>query len=193
MYSATGIVLSRQNKGEHDQIITAFTKEYGKVALVSKGIRKGSAKLSGHVALFNLTQLRFVLGRRQKVLTAAVEVQSFAGMKKAYQKINTAQRVAVLVERYTLFEERDEAIFHLVLGALDYLDRREFNALELKFFLRYFEFKFLALLGYEPEDKTIVEAFAGERTPLSERELDDLERRFSIYFENIYGKAGTNV
>ena len=84
-------------------------------------------------------------------------------------------------------EEKDEEIFNLVVGALDYLNRREMTPLELKFFLRYFEFKFLSVLGYEPEDKTIMRAFGDEQSVLSEQELDTMEEIFERHFKDIYG------
>lgn len=189
MYSTTGIIIKKDNKGEHDQLITAYSKEYGKILLLSKGVRKGSAKLSGHLSLLHLSVIHFVPGKYRKVLTTVSEVQGFSVLKKDLEKVRAGMRIAELVDTYTIEEEQDEALFHLLLGALDYLNRKEMKRIDVKFFLRYFEFKFLSLLGYEPEDKTIVYALSGEAIMLSEVQLDRMETDFSRYFQNIYSKA----
>lgn len=189
MYSTTGIIIKKDNKGEHNQLVTIYTKEYGKISLLSKGVRKGSAKLSGHLLLLHLSVFHFVLGKHQKVLTTVSEIQGFSTLKKDLEKVRAGMHIVELVGTYTMEEEKDEALFHLLLGALDYLNRKEMKRIDVKFFLRYFEFKFLSLLGYEPEDKTIVYALSGETNTLSEGQLDRMETDFGRYFQNIYSKA----
>lgn len=182
----TGIVIKKQNKKESDQLLTVITKEFGKVVFAAKGVRKESAKLAGHLGLFNMSEIDFVFGRQQRVITSAVERESFAVLKKDPAKVQAAKHAADLVDRCLLSDEPDERVFNLVLGALDYLNRKDLNQFELKMFLRYLEFKLLSLLGYEPEDKTIVDAFARQYVRLSEKELDDMAERFNKYFQNIY-------
>jgi len=108
MYTTIGIVVKKRNRGEYDQILTILTKDYGRVDFLSKGVRKGSAKLAGHVALLNLSKVSFVLGKQFKVLTSAVEMENFSSVKKNVSKIQSARRVASLIDRYTLSEEKDE-------------------------------------------------------------------------------------
>ena len=50
-----GIVIKKQNKKESDQLLTVLTKEFGKVVFTAKGVRKESAKLAGHLGLFNMS------------------------------------------------------------------------------------------------------------------------------------------
>lgn len=189
MRSTSAIVIKKQNKGEHDQQVTLFTKKYGKCDFACRGVRKKGAKLAGHLGLLCLSDVGFVLGKRLKVLTSACDREHFPAIKKDLAKFKAAQHIVTLVDGYILAEERDEDMFNLIVGALDYLNRKEMESHDLKFFLRYFEFKFLSALGYEPEDKTVVRAFQGERIALSERELDDIEHVFHDHFHNIYPLA----
>ncbi|MEK7493899.1 MAG: DNA repair protein RecO [Patescibacteria group bacterium] len=185
--STIALVVKRKNKGEYDQVLTLFTKRYGKIDCVCRGIRKKEAKLTGHLGLLCLSDISFVLGKHARVLTSACNREHFAVIKKNLTKLKAAQRIIQLLDAYTIMEEKDEEIFNLVVGALDYLNRREMTPLELKFFLRYFEFKFLSVLGYEPEDKTIMRAFGDEQSVLSEQELDTMEEIFERHFKDIYG------
>lgn len=185
--STIALVVKRKNKGEHDQVLTLFTKWYGKIDCMCRGIRKKEAKLAGHLGLLCLSDIGFVLGKHARVLTSACDREHFSAIKKNLSKMKAARRIMHLLDAYTIAEEKDEAIFNLVVGALDYLNRREMTMLELKFFLRYFEFKFLSVLGYEPEDKTIMRAFGDEQSVLSEQELDTMEEIFDRHFKDIYG------
>ena len=185
--STIALVVKRKNKGEHDQLLTLFTKRYGKIEFICRGIRKKEAKLAGHLGLLCLSDVSFVLGKHTKVLTSACNREHFDAIKKDLLKLKAAQRIMKLLDAYTITEEKDEAIFNLVVGALDYLNRREMTTLELKFFLRYFEFKFLSVLGYEPEDKTIMRAFGNQHIALSEDDLDTMEEVFDRHFKDIYG------
>lgn len=182
----TGIVIKKQNKGECDQLLTVFTKECGKVVFLAKGVRKESAKLAGHLGLLNMSEIVFVRGRQFKIITSAAELENFSSLKKDTAKVQSAKHIANLADVCILEEEKDEAVFNLAVGALDYLNRKEMNQFELKMFLRYFEFKLLSLLGYEPEDKTIAEAFTNSYIRLSDGDLDEMANRFSKYFQNIY-------
>ena len=138
-------------------------------------------KLTGHLGLFNLSNINFVLGKQFSHNHRGGN-REFYQIKENSSKISAASHVARLVDQYTISEETDGDIFHLGLGALDYLNRKEMKALELKFFLRYFEFKFLSLLGYEPEDKTIIKAFTDSQVSLTENDLNKIEEDFSKYF-----------
>lgn len=43
-YSSEGIVLSRKNYGEADRILVILSKNFGKLSLLAKGIRKIKSK-----------------------------------------------------------------------------------------------------------------------------------------------------
>lgn len=189
MRVTAGLIIKRQNKGEHDQLLTLYTKKYGKIELIARGIRKAGAKLAGHAGLFYLSEVAFVPGAHHGVLTSARELEHFSKLKHDVVKMRVARHIARLVDAHTFHREKDEDIFHLVIGAFDYLHRREMKRVELKFFLRYFEFKFLSALGYEPEDKTIVRALEQEQMTISENYLDNLGDVFSGYFNGIYSRA----
>ena len=189
MRSTIALVIKKQNRGEYDQQVTLLTKKYGKSDFVCRGVRKKEAKLAGHLGLLCLSDVGFVLGKRLKVLTSACDREHFPAIKSDLGKFAAAQHIVTLVDGYIIGEERDEDMFNLIVGALDYLNRKEMDSRNLKFFLRYFEFKFLSALGYEPEDKTVVRAFHGERAALSERELDEIEHAFHDHFHTIYPLA----
>ncbi|MBI4096902.1 MAG: DNA repair protein RecO, partial [Candidatus Levybacteria bacterium] len=50
-FRTEGIIIKRKNFGEADRILTVFTKEYGKLQVKAKGIRRIPSRRSAHVEL----------------------------------------------------------------------------------------------------------------------------------------------
>lgn len=59
----TAIILKRTDYGEADRILTLLTPEYGKIALLAKGVRKVKSKLAGGIELFSVSEITFIKGR----------------------------------------------------------------------------------------------------------------------------------
>lgn len=67
-----GIVLARTNFGEADRIVTLLTRDYGKIRVIAKGVRKERSKLAAGIELFSVSEVGFVPGRGDiATLTAA--------------------------------------------------------------------------------------------------------------------------
>ncbi len=183
MYLTCGIIIKKQDKGENDKLITLFTKDYGKITLIAKSVRKNKSKLSGHLNLFSFSEVGFVLGRGFKVLTSAIEVNSFSSVKNNPNKLKITDYISSLIFKYTQSEEKDEKIFNLILLAISYLDGKEFSELKLEYLSRYFEYRFLSILGYQPNEKEVVD-FISLRTTNRES-LRKIKLVFLRYFESI--------
>jgi len=62
-YKAEGIVIKRKNFGEADRILTVFTKKYGKIKVLAKGVRRITSRRGPNVELFNQVELVLHQGR----------------------------------------------------------------------------------------------------------------------------------
>lgn len=75
----TGFILSRRNLKDTDKIVTAYTRESGKISFVAKGIKKPTAKLQSHIE--PLIEKKFILIGKSKlpvlVGVKQIEGQSF--------------------------------------------------------------------------------------------------------------------
>lgn len=63
IHNTQSIVLARTNFGEADRIVTFITRDYGKVRVIAKGVRKERSKLAGGIELFSVSDISFVEGR----------------------------------------------------------------------------------------------------------------------------------
>ncbi len=59
----SAIILRRVNYGEADRILTLLTRDFGKQALIAKGVRKEKSKLAGGIELFSESDISFIKGK----------------------------------------------------------------------------------------------------------------------------------
>jgi hypothetical protein len=59
-YMSDAIVLARYGVGEGDAKLVCYTREFGCVAIIAKGIRLQKSKLRGHVTLFSHARMMFI-------------------------------------------------------------------------------------------------------------------------------------
>ncbi len=63
LHKTPGVVLRRRALGEADRIVTLFTRSFGKIRAVAKGVRKPRSRLAGHLEPLHVAA--FVLWRRE--------------------------------------------------------------------------------------------------------------------------------
>src|SRR5437868_15487036 len=77
LYKSEAIVLKRINLGEADKILTIFTPHFGKLRVVSKGVRKVTSRLAGHVELFTRSQMLLARARNLDIVTQSETVDAY--------------------------------------------------------------------------------------------------------------------
>jgi DNA repair protein RecO (recombination protein O) len=161
VYKAEAIVLRQQTLGESDRIVTLFTREYGKVRAVGRGIRRPTSRLAGRIEPFTHARLLLARGRTFDIIAQAEIVRPFPGVRADLLRGAYAAYVVELIDRGVPERDRQEEIFVLIVDALDALEwAREDDAeiASLKFAVR-----LAGLLGYQPETAACVEC--GRRLP----------------------------
>jgi DNA repair protein RecO (recombination protein O) len=62
-YRTSALILRRINYGEADRILTLLTRDFGKVGLIAKGVRKEKSKLAGGIELMCESDISFIKGK----------------------------------------------------------------------------------------------------------------------------------
>ncbi len=155
VYKAEAIVLRQQALGESDRIITLFTREYGKVRAVARGVRRSTSRLAGRIEPFIHARLLLARGRTLDVIAQAEIVRPFSGVRADLLRGAYAAYVVELVDRGVPERDRHEEVFALIIGALEDLERAREDDAEMAA-LR-FAVKLAGLLGYQPETAACVE------------------------------------
>jgi len=113
-YKTEGIILKRINYGEADRILTIYTKHYGKIRALAKGVRRITSRKGGNVELFNQATLFLNKGKNLDILTEAQVVNSFKAWRKNLKKVAVAYYFAELVDKLTPEEQPSQAVFQLL-------------------------------------------------------------------------------
>jgi DNA repair protein RecO (recombination protein O) len=153
-YSSEGIVLSRKNYGEADRILIVLSKDFGKVSLIAKGIRRIKSKKRGHLEIFSKIKFSAVHGQGMDVMIEATTLNDFSGVRTNLNKISLAYYFCEVVNKITHEDEQRSSVFNLLSLALEELGETiELKKLRLKFI-----HDLLTSMGYWPEGEKIIDA-----------------------------------
>jgi len=151
-YRTSGIVLKKENRGEDSQVITIFTKDFGKLKILGKAIRKIKSKLRASIPLFSLSEIEFIQGKAYKTLTDAILTENFKNTDKNLEKLKIAYNVSDITDNLIKGEERDRDVWILLYKTFHYLNNSlSENSYSLVYY--YFLWNFFSILGYKPELK----------------------------------------
>ena len=89
-YTSEGIVLARRNYGEADRILSVYSKDHGRIALMAKGIRRPKSRKRGHVEVFSHVKFQSISGRGIDLMTEAEIVDDFKEIRKSLKKVSLA-------------------------------------------------------------------------------------------------------
>jgi DNA repair protein RecO (recombination protein O) len=147
IYRTQAVILRRHDLGEADRILTLYTRDYGKIKAVAKGVRKPQSHKAGYVELFTLTDVLIARGRSLDVLSQVETLESFLPLRKDLVRTTYASHFAELIDAFT--EEGDESrlLFRLLRDGLGWLCATG----NLPLTARYYELRLLDLAGYRPE------------------------------------------
>jgi DNA repair protein RecO (recombination protein O) len=144
--SCTGFILRKRNLPHCGQVIVAFSREYGKIAMIAKGVRKANSKRSAHLQTGNLLTLQVLMKTNLSVLQQTTLISAFCGLKEDYLKIKFLY-AALFVLDHMLPEQQPEPEVYAELQAyIIYLSKHSDQTYMARFhrFLK----KILVYLGF---------------------------------------------
>ena len=142
-YKTEGVILKRSNYGEADRILTIYTKQYGKIRAIAKGVRKITSRKGGNLELFNHCVLFLAEGRNLDIITEAQVVNSFSRLSQDLEKTAGAFYLVELVDQLTPDGQANRQVFDLLVSALAKLLDCQTDQV-----LADFEVSLLRLLGF---------------------------------------------
>lgn len=150
-YRTLGLILKKNERGEADQLFTIYTKDFGKIEVLGRAIRKISSKLRAGADIFYLSEIEFIQGKAYKTLTDAVLIDKFDILRKSLRRFKIARSIAGILNNLIKGQERDEALWELLTESFGRLNTR-YKLMDTVYKVyHYFFWNFLFLLGYRPE------------------------------------------
>lgn len=145
------IVLSRTDYGEADRILTFLTPDQGKVSAIAKGVRKQKSKLAGGIELFSVSEISYIIGRRDiSTLISSRLIKHYGNIVKDLDRTNAAYEATKTINKATE-DNPEQAYFDLLTTALESLDD---SSIDLGIIQSWFPAQLLRLGGHTPNLRT---------------------------------------
>lgn len=140
-YSTKAVVLGREPKGEFDEVLTLYTRDFGKISAVVKGVRRITSKLSGHLQVGSFATIRLIRRGGMQLLEA---FSHSSGLTEGLH------RFLVFIDRMTPYEASDP---HLWYGVEYVIESDVFGKADREKQNRVYR-RFLKILGFGTEFAT---------------------------------------
>lgn len=147
-YTTDAFVIASKEHGEADRIFKLYSKEFGMVFAIAKGVRLLKSKLKPHLGIGNRVRITLVKG---KEFWRLVEAVNYYEDNIQVQSRKHFAKILAVVSRLIQGEEKNLAVYEALVAlnkALFSLPRECFEGLEL-----IASTKVLNSLGYSPTEK----------------------------------------
>lgn len=148
---SVGVVLKKIKWSESSQIVSVYSKDFGKLKLVAKGALRPKSRFFGGLELFGI--IEFVFYKKEKaelyILSSSELVRTFPKISSDVKRYGMASAGMELLDGLFSGEERNLKIYNLVLKFLAGIENFDEDDLESLFWA--FALKLATYLGYRPK------------------------------------------
>lgn len=157
VYKAEGIILKRKNVGEADRIITVFTKEYGKMRLIAKGIRKVASRRAPHLEVFTRVRIVVHSAKSLESVSEVEPVEVYEHLRSDLSRVSMAYYLCELIDSLLPEKQEHRDVFILLTRALNDLGKG--TVASIYGVSKTFTLELLWTLGFLPRNKS----FTGDK------------------------------
>ena len=150
-YRTQGIILAQKERGEADLLFAIYTKDFGRLEILGKAIRKISSKLRSGAELFYLSEIEFIQAKARKTLTDAIPIEKLENIRQDSKRLEAAYKISEVLDELIKGQEPDENIWQLIEESFKKLNTLRLAPNALRLIYHYFLWNFLSLLGYRPQ------------------------------------------
>jgi DNA repair protein RecO len=143
------ILLRKQPLRETSLILTFYTKDFGKIKGILRGVRGARGQYGGgSFEILSHDEIIFYDRKNSDIFTTSQcdLIEFFNPIRKSLEKLAYAAYMAELLDSVTTLGDKNEHVFYLLLNSLDLLSRD----VSSRRVTRIFEIKLLSLLGIMP-------------------------------------------
>jgi len=143
-FKSEGVVLARKNFQEADRLVTFYTKDFGKITCIAKGVKKPTSRKSGHIELATHCTLFIAKGKNLDILTEVETKRAYGLENLAGQKTLEVYQLLELIDHLTPVGQKNREVFSLLVDFLDCVKaQNNYNLL-----IAAFKIKLLSTLGF---------------------------------------------
>lgn len=146
---AEAVVLKTLNHGDTSKIITLYSKEFGRLKLIAKGVRAPKSKALGLFQPIRHLQVIYYSKANSglQMFKSGELINGYFGLENDFDRLTLALVVIELLDRSVEDEEPHPKLFQLLTTTLSRLSDQETTAAEAYWF---FHLQLLQELGFRP-------------------------------------------
>ena len=146
LYKTEGIILKSSEYQDADKIVTIFSKHYGKIRAIAKGVRKTKSKFGSSIEILTCVNFLMYKGRNLDIINQTEIIDSFFRTSKELKKYALAINGAEVINKLTAEREANINLYLLFKELLFYLK----TAKDPMLLALSFKWKVLHNIGYKP-------------------------------------------
>ncbi|MCF7797028.1 MAG: DNA repair protein RecO [Lentisphaeria bacterium] len=147
---AEAVVLKTINQGDTSKIATLYTREFGRLKVIAKGIRSKKSRYSGMLGITQHVHLVFYEKHNTELqlFKSSEIVKTYNTLSQDFDRLAFAQVAMEFIERAAEKSEPHPELFDLVVWILTHLDDPKTTAVKSYW---YFHLRVLCELGFRPD------------------------------------------
>ena len=142
-----GIVISENNMGDYDKMLTILTPNYGKISCVAKGARRPQSALLAGTQLFCFAEYLMYKGTSTYHINSCETIEIFYKLRTDLDKLKYAIHINKIILDVTEENENCYRILQLYLNTLYMISETD---KDLELILSIFKMRLLVILGFTP-------------------------------------------
>ncbi|MCD8511985.1 MAG: DNA repair protein RecO [Bacillus sp. (in: Bacteria)] len=146
LHKVEGLVIRTNDYGETNKIVTLYTRENGKVAVMARGAKRPKSRFASSAQLFMYGIFVYQRSTGMGLLNSADIIDSFRDVRSDLKLTAHGAYIVELLDRLTEDQERNPFLFELVYQTLYQLN----EGTDPDILTRIFETKMLEVAGVRP-------------------------------------------
>ncbi len=142
-----GIVLSENNMGDFDKMLTILTPNVGKISCVAKGARRPKSALLAGTQMFCFGEYLVFKGSQTYHINSVEPIEVFYNLRIDLDKLKYAVHINKIIQDVTQENQNCYKILQLLLNTLYIISETDKN---LDMILGVFKLRLLCVLGFMP-------------------------------------------
>ena len=143
----SGIIISENNLGDYDKMLTMLTPGLGKISCVAKGARRQKSALLAGTQFLCFGEYMMYKGTNTYNINSCETIEVFYNLRTDLDKLNNAVEITKIIRDVTEENQNCYKILQLFLNTLYTLSETEKNP---DLVISIFKLKLLCLLGFTP-------------------------------------------
>lgn len=142
-----GIILSENNLGDFDKMLTMLTPGIGKISCVAKGARRPKSALLAGTQIFCFGEFLMYKGANTYHINSVEPIEIFYNIRTDLDKLEYAVHINKIIQDVTDENQNSFYILQLFLNTLYTISETDKNR---KLILSIFKLRLLCILGFTP-------------------------------------------